>query len=141
MKNAIIFFGLSMLSSLFTKSFTQSTRNFAITFDKVVVISNNHVGHNWENYLKVGDLNILEGETASINLKRSSPLRIKFHSVELDKSHSDFGMESLELDYSDAIRIEKSQFDQKVVVTEVGGQYSGNQAVLKFFITVRQETP
>lgn len=131
---------LLCFSISFTAINSQSRgRQVSVKLEQALVVSNNHVGHDWTMYLKIGKLAIREGETTTIQLSKRAPLRIEAHAIEEDRDYPDAGTKALELSYSNVIAIEKNRFEIEVTVIENGGQYAGNLAIIKFLVLIKKE--
>ncbi len=112
-------------------------RKISIKLDHVLQLSNNGVGHDWNNFLSINKQVIKKGEELIIELKKRAPLRIEAHSIEEDKNYSDAGENHMDFTYSDLISIEdKNRFEMNVSVMENGGQNAGNLAKWKFIFEI-----
>jgi hypothetical protein len=100
------------------------------------LISNDSVGDEWSYSIKVNNNTYSSfNEKITIELDGDN-IPVEFIASEYDKSKSDIGMNSIVLPYSEIIKGEALTFTKQVVVTENGGRYSGNSAIVEFTLRV-----
>lgn len=107
-------------------------RYITIKLLNTYLISNNGVGHDWDNFLSIHKQVIRKGEKITIKLEQRAPLTIKAYAIEEDKNYSDTGEKETTFPYSDLIAIKKSKFEVKIKVMENGGANAGNYAEWKY---------
>lgn len=101
------------------------------------LISNDSVGDEWSYSIKVKNNTYSSlNEKIVIELDGDN-IPVEFIASEYDKSKSDIGMNSIVLPYSEIIKGEALTFIKQVIVTENGGRYSGNSAIVEFTLTVK----
>ena len=140
MKTSYFFSSLLILTSFLFMGTSNSNvvqRKISIKLDHVLQLSNNGVGHDWNNFLSINKNVVKKGEELEVELKKRAPLRIEAHSIEEDKHYSDAGQNHMDFTYSDLISIEdKNRFEMNVTVMENGGQNAGNLAKWKFIFEI-----
>ena len=70
-------------------------REISITLESVLMLSNNHVGDDWQHFLSINDQVIFKGESLNLTLETRAPLRIEANSVEEDKDYPDTGINQM----------------------------------------------
>lgn len=123
-----IVFGLFLSFSSFHLYDTPIERHVSVKLVSTHQISNNRVGHDWENFLSVRKQIIKREEKVTFKLKKRAPLTIEAHAIEKDKNYDDHGKKTITFTYSDLIAMTKSRFEIRIIVEENGGQYAGNIA-------------
>jgi len=113
-------------------------REISVNLEAVLMVSNNHVGDDWQHFLSIDDQVIFKGESLNLTLQSRAPLRVEAHSIEADKDYPDAGENHMDFIYSDLIAIEKNRFEMDVTIVENGGQYAGNIAIAKFLFVIKQ---
>ncbi|MEM1319217.1 MAG: hypothetical protein AAGG75_03120 [Bacteroidota bacterium] len=107
---------------------TPSGKYIAVKLVSTHQLSNDSVGHEWENFLSINRRIIKKGEKAQFKLVKRAPLIIEAHAIEKDPSYDDHGKSEITFTYSDLIAIERNRFEVRISVTENGGQNAGNLA-------------
>ena len=137
MKTSILIFITIFVSFFLMGTTTSTNKKISIELQHTLQLSNNGVGHDWNNFLSINKNVIKKGEKLTVELKKRAPLRIEAHSIEEDKNYSDAGEKHMDFTYSDLISIkESSRFEMDVIVMENGGQNAGNLAKWKFIFKI-----
>lgn len=120
-----------------TKSVEQDNISKAELSYSAKLISNDSVGDEWSYSIKVKNNKYSRlNEKVVVELDGDNT-SVEFIASEYDKSKSDIGKSSIVLPYSEIIKGETLTYTKQVVVTENGGRYSGNSAIVEFTLTIK----
>ncbi|MFF2094186.1 hypothetical protein [Paenibacillus sp. NPDC058174] len=125
----LVFTLLSTLATPALAAGASSKASYTVTFVSAELVSNDHVGNEWETAFTANGKTIEEGESIKLSLSSTASIKLQAEATEHDKI-PDIGSAAKTIKVS-SIKKELSS-SINVTVTENRGRYSGNQSVWKF---------